>query len=159
MSLGIFFEARFEDDFYWISDPPEPQKPYENLMFFKDFTFSARSLWTSILGRFLIHFRAPDPKKIGPQRCSNATRKKIQKKIAFGRLQGRFCMDFGTQLGSEGGGPRTQFWAFFGALGLSWGEDGPRMRQERFQDRFWTDFGRFLVDVWSIFCCSLPPFL
>ena len=22
--LGIFFEARFEDDFYWISDPPDP---------------------------------------------------------------------------------------------------------------------------------------
>ena len=60
-------------------------------------------------------------------------------------------MDFGTQLGSEGGGPRTQFWAFFGALGLSWGEDGPRMRQERFQDRFWTDLGRFFHDFQLIF--------
>ena len=158
MSLGIFFEARFEDDFFWISDPPDPQKTYENLRFFKDFTFSARSLWTSILDRFLLHFRTPDPMKIGPRRCPNAIRKKNLKSIAFGRLRGRFCIDFGTQLGSWGG-PRRPFWTFFALLELSWGEDGPRMPQERFQDRFWTDFGRFLVDFWSIFCCSLPPFL
>ena len=32
--LGIFFEARCEDDFYSISDPPDPQKNYENQKFF-----------------------------------------------------------------------------------------------------------------------------
>ena len=33
MSFGIFFEARFENDFCSISDPPDPQKTYENLVF------------------------------------------------------------------------------------------------------------------------------
>ena len=50
-----------------------------------------------------------------------------------------------------GGGPRRPFWTFFALLELSWGEDGPRMPQERFQDPFWTDFGRFFKDFQWIF--------
>ena len=127
--LGIFFGGRFEDDFYSISDPPDPQKTYENLMFFKDFAFSARSLRTSILGRFLLHFRTPDPMKIGPRRCSNAIRKKIQKSIAFGRLRGRFCIDFGTQLGSWGGSAKAVLdvsCVLVTVLGGRWPQDAPR---------------------------------
>ena len=157
MSFGIFFEARFEDDFCSISDPPDPQKTYENLRFFKDFTFSARSLWTSILDRFLLHFRTPDPMKIGPRRCSNAIRKKIQKSIAFGRLRGRFCIDFGTQLGSWGGSAKAVldvFCALGAVLGGRWPQDAPRALPRPILDRFGTIFQRFSMDFW----CSCRRF-
>ena len=156
--LGIFFGGRFEDDFYSISDPPDPQKTYENLLFFKDFAFSARSLWTSILGRFLLHFRARIRSKSAHRGVRTRPEKRYKKKL---HLEG-FGVDFAWILGPSldpGGGSANAVLGIFGALGLSWGEDGPRMRQERFQDRFWTDFGRFLIDFLSIFCCSLPPFL
>ena len=152
--MGIFFEARFEDDFYSISDPPDPRKTYENLRFFKDFAFSARSLWTSILGRFLLHFRTPDPMKIGPRRCPNAIRKKIQKSIAFGRLRGRFCIDFGTQLGSWGESANAVvdvFLRFWSCLGGRWPQDAPRALPRPIFDRFGTIFNGFLM--------LLPPFL
>ena len=145
--LGIVCEARFEDDFYWISDPPDPQKTNENLMFFKDFTFSARSLRTSIWERFLLHFRTPDPIKIGPLRCPNAIRKKIQKNVAFGRLRGRFCMDFGTQLGSWGGGSAKAvlnvFCALGAVLGGRWPQDAPRALPRPILDRFGLIFCGF----------------
>ena len=99
-------------------------------------------------GTIFDSFSGPDPKKIGPQRCSNATRKKIQKKIAFGRLRGRFCMDFGTQLGS-GGGVRERrfghFWRSWALLGGRWPQDAPRALPRPILDRFWWIFGRFLV--------------
>ena len=127
-------------------------------MFFKDFTFSARSLWTSILGRFLLHFRARIRRKSAHRGVRTRPEKRYKKKL---HLEG-FGVDFAWILEPSldpGGGSANAVLGIFGALGLSWGEDGPRMRQERFQDRFWTDFGRFFVDFWSIFCCSLPPFL
>ena len=148
MSFGIFFEARFENDFCSISDPPDPQKTYENLKFFKDFAFSAKSLWKSILGRFLLHFRTPDPMKIGPRRCPNAIRKKIQKSIAFGRLRGRFCIDFGTQLGSGGGSANAVLDVFCGlgaVLGGRWPQDAPRALPRPILDRFWSIFVEFLM--------------
>ena len=153
--LGIVCEARFEDDFYWISDPPEPQKTHENL---RDFTFSARSLRTSIWERFLLHFRTPDPIKIGPLRCPNAIRKKIQKNVAFGRLRGRFCMDFGTQLGSWGGVREGRFERFL----RSWSCLGGKMAPGCPKSASKTDFGPIWVDFWSIFnvfLMLLPPFL
>ena len=148
MWLGIFFEARFEDDFDWISDAPDPQKTYENLKSLKDFAFSARSLWTSILGRFLIHFRTQDPMKIGPQRCPNAIRKKIQKDIAFGS----FGIDFASILGPNldpGGGSAKAVLGIFSALGAvlggRWPQDAPRALPRPILDRFWLIFNLFCI--------------
>ena len=79
------------------------------------------------------------------------------------RLEG-FGINFASILGPNldpGGGPRRPFWTFLALLELSWGEDGPRMPQERFQDRFWSIFvasehGKSLESIafYSRFCKS-----
>ena len=71
----------------------------------------------------------------------------VKNKNDFKKLRNRFCIDFGTQLASWGG-PRTPFLTFFTLLEPSWGEDGSRMRQDRFQDGFFTDSIRFIVFRW-----------
>ena len=96
--------------------------------------------------------------KIGPRRCPNAIRKKIQKSIAFGRLRGRFCIDFGTQLGSGGGVRERRFGRFL----RSWGGLGGKMAAGCPKSASKTDFGPILVDFWPIFdefLMLLPLFL
>ena len=64
------------------------------------------------------------------------------------RLEG-FRVDFAWIWGPNldpGRVREGRFARCFTILELSWGEDGPRMPQERFQDRFWTDLGRFFKD-------------
>ena len=144
--LGIFFGGRFEDDFYSISDPPDPQKTYENLRFFKDFAFSARSLWTSILGRFLLHFRTRIRSKSAHRGVRTRPEKRYKKKL---HLEG-FGVDFAWILGPSldpGGGPRTPFWAFLALLGSLGGKMAPGCAKSASK----TDFGPILVDFWSIF--------
>ena len=74
----------------------------------------------------------------------------VKNKNDFKRLRNRFCIDFGTQLASWGG-PRTPFLTFFALLEPSWGEDGSRMRQDRFPDGFFTD-SKWLLIVFRWIC-------
>lgn len=138
--LGIFFGGRFEDDFYSISDPPDPQKTYENLRFFKDFAFSARSLWTSILGRFLLHFRARIRRKSAHRGVRTRPEKRYKKKL---HLEG-FGVDFAWILGPNldpGGGSAKAVLGIFCALGAllggRWPQDAPRALPRPILDRFW----------------------
>ena len=145
----LFFEARFEDVFYSISDPTDPQKTCEPDVFLRFCIFSKIAPDIDF-GPIFAPFSDPTSDESRSPEVSERDPKKDQNTVAFGRLKGRFCMDLGIQLGSWGG-PRRPFLTFFALLELSLGEDGPRMPQEPFQDRIGTDFCQFLVDFQWIF--------
>ena len=74
----------------------------------------------------------------------------IYQKNEFGRLRCRFCMDFGTQLGSGGGVREGRFGNFlrsWGSLGGRWPQDAPRTLPRPILNRFGTIFQRFSMDV------------
>ena len=136
---------------------PDPQKPDENLRFFKDFTFSARSLWTSILGRFFVHSDPRSDENRSPE-ASERDPKKDTKRYCVWKLRDRFCIDFGTQLGSWGGVREGRFGHFF----RSWSCLGGKMAPGCPKSASKTDFGPILVDLGTIFnefLMLLPPFL
>ena len=90
---------------------------------------------------FLLHFRIPDPMKIGPQRCPNAIRKKIQKDIAFGS----FGIDFASILGPNldpGRGVRERR---FGRFLRSWCGLGGKMAPGCPKSASRNDFEAILV--------------
>ena len=137
--LGIFFGGRFEDDFYSISDPPDPQKTYENLRFFKDFAFSARSLWTSILGRFLLHFRARIRSKSAHRGVRTRPEKRYKKNCIW-KASGSILHGFWDPAWIRGGVRERRFghfWRSWALLGGRWPQDAPRALPRPILDRFW----------------------
>ena len=92
--------------------------------------------------------------KLGPSGNKTRPHKQSKKCSLFGKPPDQFLMNFGSQLGSPGGGRQVVMLMGFrllGLLGAKMGPRAPKKPQEAPKTGSKTDFGAILVDFWLIF--------